>query len=198
MPRRGKGSNRRKERMVHMAFKMDEAKFRELLLYVCQKSCNDAGFGAVKLNKLLFVVDFIAYGQLGRPATGMEYVAREHGPAPYRLIPIRDDMIGRRELALEELPCGCHTQKRLVALRSPNLESFKASEIALIDNLIDTFKTFNATEIKGWSHKLSAYEMADPDEIIPYETVFLSDRSLTTIEAAHMRELAQDHSWNVV
>ena len=63
-------------------FKQDIDKFKELILYVCEKSATDPNFGATKLNKILFLSDFWAYAYCGRPITGVEYMKLRFGPAP--------------------------------------------------------------------------------------------------------------------
>ncbi len=35
-------------------FKQDIDKFKELILYICEKSATDPNFGTTKLNKILF------------------------------------------------------------------------------------------------------------------------------------------------
>src|ERR1700733_4521543 len=58
----------------------NRSKFKELVLYLSQRSAGDEGFGAVKLNKLLYRSDFEAYRLLGRPITGETYIKQEFGP----------------------------------------------------------------------------------------------------------------------
>ena len=57
-------------------------KFREPLLYVAHKSERDPSFGATKLNKLLFIADFLSYAKAGKSITGQPYVKLKNGPAP--------------------------------------------------------------------------------------------------------------------
>ena len=48
----------------------NDAKLRELILYVAERCENDPDFGALKLNKILFNADFIAYALTGKAITG--------------------------------------------------------------------------------------------------------------------------------
>ena len=178
-------------------FAPDEAKFRELLLYVCLKSQDDPTFGAVKLNKLLWQADRLAYGFLERPITGVAYVKRRLGPAPLRLVQVRTQMIAEGLLAAEVRPYGSYPQKRLVPLRRPDLSAFSADEIALVDGVIDEFRAYDATQIADWSHEFYACAAAEEEEIIPYETVFLSRRRLNPGEAQHLCDIARERHWNV-
>ena len=108
----------------------NEARYRELVLYICQKCATDPKFGATKLNKLLYFSDFLAYAQLGEPITGFEYQRLPNGPAPRRLLPMREEMERRRDLGFQIVPLrGGRTQRRAVNLRSPDLSVFTAEQI---------------------------------------------------------------------
>jgi len=66
------------------------------------RSADDPRFGAVKLNKLLFDADFQAYVQIGSANYRRRISKTGAGPAPKRLIPIRDEMISFGLLAIQE------------------------------------------------------------------------------------------------
>jgi hypothetical protein len=174
-----------------------EDKFRELLLYMAYRSVDDPSFGATKLNRLLWVADFLSYGKLGQPITGVQYVKRQYGPAPRRLPAIRDDMVAKQELAVAVREVHGLTQKRPVPLREPNLSCFTPQEVALIEFVIESLRRANATEVSEWSHGLCGWAIAEDDATIPYETVFLSDRKLTAYEAERGRQLALEREWDV-
>ena len=53
----------------------DTTKLRELILYLARESEGDDYFGVVKLNKLLFYIDFEAYRRFGKSVTEQEYQA---------------------------------------------------------------------------------------------------------------------------
>ena len=61
--------------------KYDERKPGELIVLIASLSRDDPAFGDVKLNKLLFFSDFLAYTNLGQPITGAEYQKLDFGPA---------------------------------------------------------------------------------------------------------------------
>lgn len=82
-------------------WKENEARFRELILYISQKCADDSTFGSVKLNKILFFSDFLTYAEFGEPITGFVYQKLANGPAPNRLLPIRNDMIEKGDLGLQ-------------------------------------------------------------------------------------------------
>jgi antitoxin SocA-like protein len=81
----------------------DEGKFTEMLLYVADKLRDDKAGGATKLNKVLYFAEFAHVRQHGHPITGADYQKLQHGPAPRRLLPVRQHLI-------DSVPRGVHTE----------------------------------------------------------------------------------------
>lgn len=181
-----------------LKFKQDKEKFKELILYICEKSATDPNFGATKLNKLLFLSDFWAYGNLGQPITGVEYMKLRYGPAPRPLVPVREEMQNNRELAIQETTLDPKmARKRPVNLRAANLTLFSAEEIALVDQILEWGKAANASDVSRYTHDWHGWIAAQEGETIPYETVFISDDPLTPFEVARGKELASKYGWRV-
>src|SRR5450631_2039149 len=84
----------------------DDGKMEEIILHVAKESEKDDKFGAVKLNKILFYADFLSYLKRGKSITGQEYFALEEGPAPQRLLPIRQKMVKGGDLAIQNIDVG--------------------------------------------------------------------------------------------
>ncbi len=172
----------------------NEVRYKELVLYICQKCATDQKFGATKLNKILYFSDFLAYAELGEPITGFEYQRLPNGPTPRRHLPMRDEMLNRGELGIQVVPLrGGRTQHRAVNLRVPNLNVFTADQIALVDRVIDELWDLDAEQVSDLSHRMAGWELAAPGDIIPYETVFISSESPTEIDVQRAREL-----WSMV
>src|SRR5713226_2593184 len=66
----------------------DDNKLIELIVHLSSLSEGDEYWGAIKLNKLLFYIDFVAYRRFGKSVTGQEYQAQKQGPTPRRLPPL--------------------------------------------------------------------------------------------------------------
>jgi hypothetical protein len=173
--------------------KPELAKFKELILYVAQKSESDPYYGAVKLNKILFFSDFLAYGKLGHPITGETYRKRQYGPAPTDLLQIREQMIEAKEAAMKRRDHFGNMQERLEALREPDLSLFGGAEIAIVDEVLEQLRGKNATEVSELSHRFSGWQDAQDDEIIPYQTVFISDRAFSESELRHASTIKPTH-----
>ena len=160
----------------------DDKKLRELILYIAKKSQNDPHFGSTKLNKLLFFADFIAYGRLAKPISGHKYEKRENGPFLRGFFQIRDDMIRRKNCVEQEKERFGYTQKRLLALREPDLSTFSGAEIAIVEEVLESLEKLSARDISELAHGFIGWEACTLGEVIPYETIFISPRKLTEKE----------------
>ena len=173
----------------------EESKFKELLLYIAGRCEDDPHFGAIKLNKILFLSDFVAYAETGKPITGAEYEALEFGPAPRLLRPIRDEMQEDKDLVVQKRLRFAYSQHRVIPLREPNLSMFTAEEIALVESIIDVCHGETGKDLSEFTHGLRGWQIADYKEVIPYSTIFLSEEPLTKADVDRARELVAQYEW---
>ena len=169
----------------------DADKLRELVLHISRQSEGDPCFGAIKLNKILFYADFLAYRNFGRPITGAEYQKLEHGPAPRQLKPLCDRMKREGALAVRKAEFGGYMQHRTLALREPILGKFTAEEIALVDSVIQQLWGQNASEVSERSHRFPGWQLAKLGETIPYSVALLTYRDPTEKERQHGLKLEE-------
>ena len=169
----------------HKTIEYDADKLRELVLHISRQSEGDPCFGAVKLNKILFYADFLAYRKFGRPITGAEYQKLSHGPAPRQLKPLHSRMKHEGALAVRKAEYGGYTQHRTLALREPILGKFTADEIALVDSVIQQLWEQNASDVSDRSHHFIGWQLAKLGETIPYSVALLTRRDPTEKERAH-------------
>lgn len=168
----------------------DERKLAELILYISQKCATDPTFGATKLNKILCYSDFVFYAYHDRGITNVEYQKLPRGPAPRRLIPVRDALIHNGDLATQEIVLQSgETQKRTVNLRAPNLDLFTGTEIAMVDRMIESMQGVRAEDVSEMSHTLVGWLVADEGETIPYSTIYFANPPLSEEEKLRAREL---------
>ena len=186
-----------KQCLPKSSIEMDEAKFRELILYIADKCSDDPDFGATKLNKILFYSDFMMYGKSGKPITGATYFKLPKGPAPKKLVPIRKQMETEQLLAVQIKERFGKEQHRAIPLRQADLSKFDAVEISLVDEVIKTFCGANAETASSVSHREMGWQIAASKEDIPYEAVFLSSKPPTEDEIEYGLELANCHGWNI-
>jgi len=171
----------------------DEEKFKELILYLAEKSADDPSFGDTKLNKLLFFSDFLSYAIHGAPITGAVYQKLEFGPAPRRLLPARDELVHEGNASI--VTRGRAYQRRVTISRRPaNTHLFSTNELDLVDEVIDLLRNHDATDVSELSHRLSSgWQLANLREDIPYDSIFLSmSMDLTSDEIARGQQLAAE------
>jgi hypothetical protein len=94
-----------KELTFVFALRRRQQRFREITI---ADKCREAEFfGAVKLNKILYRLDFRAFRRLGTPITGVGYFRQPHAPAPTALVPVRSALerfSSRKHRAQRERP----------------------------------------------------------------------------------------------
>lgn len=173
----------------------NEGKLQELMLYIAEKLADDPEFGSIKLNKILFYSDFLAYGSFGTPITGATYRRLELGPAPRSLPDAREKLVDEHGAVEAPGTQFGHKRKRLVPLRPANLDVFSASEIALVDGIIEEFRRKTADELSEYSHREAAWQIGAPGGDIPYEAVFLSSHKPSFGDIERGQELAREHGW---
>lgn len=166
-------------------------KLRELILYIAMESEGDEAFGATKLNKLLFYADFIAYVELGDSITGEEYQALQWGPAPRRLVPVREKMLEEEEIAIRLRDFHGRPQERILALTNADVSRFTSHEIALVSHLILEWWGRTATEMSRQSHRFAGWQLARLGETIPYEVALVGGREPTVEEIRRGKELEE-------
>lgn len=163
----------------------NENKFRELLLFIARRSEGDPRFGAIKLNKLLFYSDFLAYLELGHPITGQPYFALENGPAPRYLVRVREQMVKSKEIAIARKTTFDGVQERVLALREPDPNKFTPAEIALVTKVLDGCRSQSGTELSELSHRFAGWRLAGQKEDIPYEVALVGNRPPTPAEKSY-------------
>jgi uncharacterized phage-associated protein len=163
------------ESVKMLSFKFNETKFRNAIIYFAHRSdeMEDQWFGAVKLNKLLYYADFIAYRRLGEPITGATYQKLSEGPAPKELVPVRRKMVADETIRLEIQQVFNRSQQRIVPLRDVDSSAFSPDEIEILDEVLATLRYKTAAEASDMSHKEAGWLAARSQEVIPYESAWL-------------------------
>jgi uncharacterized phage-associated protein len=171
-------------------FKFDPNKFRELVVYVAKKSEDDPHFGALKLNKILYYADFIAYRRRGQPITGATYQKLQQGPAPKQLLKERDVLVDAGEITIEARERFTKVQQRVVAKRQPKTSHFDPDELDIVDEVIEELWQKNGREVSELSHKEAGWRAVGLGQKIPYETAWISNDPPLEEEEAYGRQVA--------
>ncbi len=150
-------------------------KFKEVLLYILEKVGARPNIGEAVVCKLMYFIDFDYYEKFEEQLIGAEYIKNHFGPTPAAFPEIVAQMEKEGDLVHVTKKYFQHDQKKYLPLRKSKLETspdFTAREKELIDNEIERFKDFNATQMRDYSHKDVPWMGADDMQSIDYEAVF--------------------------
>ena len=65
-----------------------------------------------------------------------------------------------------------YSQTKYLPLKEPDLDKLKASELKVIDEVLNRLSDMNASQISEYSHKDVPWLVTEDGEIIDYESVF--------------------------
>ena len=147
-------------------------KLKESILYIAEQCKDDQEFGATKLNKILFLSDFLAYGAYGQPITGSTYFHLEKGPAPKEMKQAQEELFAEGRAELEERPYFNTIQKRIVPSRGSNTSIFSQKELGLVHDVIVSLRGIGGRKISDWTHNFIPWILTRDREDIPYNTTF--------------------------
>ena len=173
-------------------FGYDEDKFVELLLYVAKSLKDDPAGGAVKLNKVLFFAEFAHVRAHGRPITGAEFQKLRHGPAPRRLVPVRDELLAAGQARVELGTYLGYRQDRLVPLREPDLEALTSEELEIVDQVLHELRGRTGAEASDLSHEEMGFRLVEEGETIPFTTAYLRPPVVSERMRRHAAKLAEE------
>lgn len=120
-----------------------------------------------KLNKLLFYADMSAFYLTGRGMSGAQYVNLPYGPVPDRF----EDMIdhGVRIGAIESASVPDKDPSvRVIKPGADALDVLDASDIRILDWVVETYGGLSTTAITDLSHEEKAYKNTRGGERIAY------------------------------
>lgn len=183
--------------------KFDRGKFKEMVLYFAVRSAElkDAGFGMVKLNKMLYRADFEAYRTLGHPITGETYERQRFGPVARDLPVVFDELAHSGRLRWQQIPAGPHTRNVPTVPdtdeAAPSTGAFSEQEMAVMERVLRDLATYGGKAVSEWSHEQSAgWNLAAEDgNVIEYRTAFISAKPLPAGFLKHAKEHVRNSGW---
>jgi hypothetical protein len=153
-------------------FEFDRERFKRLVHYVIWRAGDRDGFGAVKLNKVLWFSDARTFMLRGRPITGATYIRQKWGPVPKLAIPIRAELEHEGAIRVWTDRHYDYPTTRFKALRAPDVSIIDPEDIKTVDSWIEHIdKDHTAASISDESHD-HAWEIAAMGEEIPYQAFF--------------------------
>ena len=146
-------------------------KFKEVLLYILNKVGSKSNIGETVIYKLLYFMDFDFYEKYEEQLVGATYIKNHYGPTPMEFNKIAESMTDNEIIRVKgkyfDFP-----QTKYLPLRKPDLSKLKASEIEVIDNVLNKLSDMNASQISDYSHNDVPWLTTEDGEVIEYESVF--------------------------
>lgn len=160
-----------------MSEQFDREKFAALVHYIIWRAGDRDGFGATKLNKVLWFADARAYALRGRSITGARYIREKYGPVPHQIMPVRTAL--EADGAIKQWQDRVYGEDRPAAWRfkataKPSMIQFSEDEIRNVDWWIDYVDGKTAAEVSEESHDYG-WEIAKMGEDLPF-SAFLASR----------------------
>jgi hypothetical protein len=178
-------------------FNFESRKFKEMILYFSQRGVDEGlVIGSTKLNKLMAFSDFEAFADLGRPITGARYQRLKWGPAAKELVPIRNQMLGDKELRWKENQEN-EWDDVLIPISKPDPDAvFTKEELTIMDRVFNEMREYNAKAASDLSHeRLAGWRVLKNKEIIPYETFVVSSNPPPKDVMDRLRERILTGNW---
>jgi len=155
--------------------KLNKEKFENIILYTLKKCSGLPHFGKTLLYKILYFSDFDFYEKYETYLTGESYRKIKNGPAPSHFDRVIKDMEKKGKVISCKIPFHTHDVMKFIPKVEPDLTLLTASEISVIDNVIERLSHMNATQISEYSHRDIPFKATEDKEIIDYELVFYRD-----------------------
>lgn len=147
-------------------------KFKQVLLYVLEKTAGNPNIGMTALYKLLYFIDFDYYEKYDQQLMGLTYIKNHYGPTPREFVKVVEDMKQAGDLEEVRSAYFAYEQRKFLPRKSANLASLSGQEKEMIDSVLVRYSDKSATELTRLSHEDTPYVVAEDGENIEYEHVF--------------------------
>jgi uncharacterized phage-associated protein len=172
----------------------DESKTAELILLIAKHTEDDPTAGSTKLNKILYFAEISHMCRTGQPITGSEYQKQPHGPTLRRMPPLLRDLEDQGAAKEIEEDYFGYAQRKLVALREPDLLECSAEEVASVLDMVRQFWGKTAKEVSDISHEDPGWRAVEIGESIPLGLAFVARPEVTDKIRERARQLSSEYA----
>jgi transcriptional regulator with XRE-family HTH domain len=152
--------------------KLNVEKFKNVLLYILERCAGKPNVGETVLYKLLYFADFNYYELYEEHLTGAKYRKLPYGPVPQKLDAILIQMINAAQIQQLKTEYHGFPQTRYLPLVKTDLTELKASEVEVIDRVIEQMSDWSAAMISEYSHGDKPWKATATNEELNYELAF--------------------------
>jgi len=150
-------------------------KFKALIHYVCWLSRDKpVDLGAVKLNKILWFSEVIAFAKNGEPITGARFVKQKFGPVPRAIVPVLKELQSEGTLNVIEVEYYGRLKQQYVCQADPDPVMLSDDERELVNEIASAITSdHTATSISDLTHD-AIWKLAEIGNDIPFHAVLAS------------------------
>ncbi len=155
-------------------------KFKQVLLYVLEKTGGKPNVGMTVLYKLLYFIDFDYYEKYHEQLMGLTYIKNHHGPTPKEFVKVVEEMKKNGEVEEIKSKYFTHEQKKFLPILKSDLTVLSVLEKEMIDNVLMRYADKSATELSEISHIDTPWSVAEKSgDVLEYEHVFYRPAELS-------------------
>ena len=157
-------------------------KFKQVLLYILEKTAGKPNVGMTVLYKLLYFIDFDYYEKYEEQLMGLKYFKNHFGPTPRAFFRVVEEM--KRSGQLEEVKSKHFQfdQRKFLPHIHPDVSKLSGREIKMIDDVLARYSDKSAKELSALSHEDTPWKVAEDGEDIEYDHVFYRNEKLSVRE----------------
>jgi hypothetical protein len=159
------------KRPVSYRARFNRVKFKALVHYICWRCEDPRLLGTVKLNKVLWYAERTWYLRTGQPIAGATYLKQQHGVVAKTLAPLVVELEKEGVLSTRARSHGSSLMQYFARFE-PDLSVFTATEISVVDSLIETICFRDAPSLVDVAADDQIWKLAQIGETLPYYTVF--------------------------
>lgn len=146
-------------------------KYLNSVLYFI-RYCNNIYLGKVKLNKLMYYLDFVSYRDNEKSLTGDNYIHKDYGPVPDKIDDILTNLVHQNKIKVEKEEIDKVSKWRFSAIADPKMEVFEKNEKLLLEKMCVTFSDWNTDKIVTQTHLESPWLYSKPYTLVDYDYAF--------------------------
>lgn len=147
-------------------------KFKQVLLYVLEKTAGKPNVGMGVLYKLLYFIDFDYYEKYEDQLMGLTYIKNHYGPTPREFVKVVEEMKKNGELEEVQSKYFTYEQKKFLPHVSADLSKLSGQELEMIDFVLVRYADKTAKEMLDISHADTPWAVAEDGQNIEYDHVF--------------------------
>ena len=150
----------------------NKTEYINILNYILSNCYDKPHVGKTVISTTMYFIDFNYYEIYGESLTDEEYVKSKKGILPKHFNKITDELIERKKIYLRKEPYYHTTLYKYYLTHLPDIHFTKKKE-NMISSTVKRLITKNATSILKYASRDPPFQMAEYNEAIYYNNVYL-------------------------